>query len=211
MSLWAIVPMKPLQRAKSRLSGVLSEEARFVLSRNLLVHTLEQLTAVGEIERVVVVSKDSDALALARDLGAKTITEHGASDLNKALLRATEVARSHSVSGVLVIPADLPLITTADVQKLIQTAVDPPVIALAPDRHGQGTNAFLSIPAGLIEYDFGPESYQKHIRRAEAAGVRVEICELTNFGLDIDFPDDLQMLETMEENIHVDVLEEDKR
>lgn len=209
MSLWAIVPMKPLQRAKSRLAGVLSEEARFTLSRNLLVHTLEQLTAVAEIERVVVVSKDSDALALARDLGAKTITEHGASDLNKALLRATEVARGYGVSGLLVIPADLPLITTADIQQLIQTATDPPVIALAPDRHGQGTNAFLSIPTGLIEYDFGPESFHKHIHRAEAASVRVEICELTSFGLDIDFPDDLKTLEMMEETTHVDVLEEE--
>ena len=209
MSLWAIVPMKPLQRAKSRLAGFLSEEARFALSRNLLVHTLEQLTAVGEIERVVVVSKDSDALALARDLGAKTITEHGASDLNKALLRATEVARGYGVSGVLVIPADLPLITSDDIQELIQTAVDPPVIALAPDRHGQGTNAFVSIPVGLIEYDFGPESFQKHIHRAETAGVRVEICELKSFGLDIDFPDDLKMLETIEANTHLDVLEEE--
>ena len=40
MSLWAIIPVKPLQHAKSRLSPVLSPEQRFDLAQAMLRHVL---------------------------------------------------------------------------------------------------------------------------------------------------------------------------
>ncbi len=77
MTVWAIVPVKPLQRAKSRLSKVLSRSERATLGRKLLKHTLEVLAQVPAVERTMVVSRDSEALALARDYDAKTVTERG--------------------------------------------------------------------------------------------------------------------------------------
>src|SRR3990172_28777 len=66
--------------------------------------------------------------------------------------------RQYGVSAVLVLPADLPLLAGEDVQSLIAHAQNPPVVAIAPDRHQQGTNALLITPPGLIEYEFGPEA-----------------------------------------------------
>ena len=43
MTIWAIVPVKPLRRGKSRLAGLLSEEQRTCLNRYLLEHTLTRL------------------------------------------------------------------------------------------------------------------------------------------------------------------------
>ncbi|MBN2555217.1 MAG: 2-phospho-L-lactate guanylyltransferase [Anaerolineales bacterium] len=195
MTLWAIVPVKPLRRSKSRLAQVLSRDKRAELSREMLVHTLSVLADVPEISRTLVVSRDSQALALAREYGAHTVTEHGSPQLNPALARATQVARGYGVSSVLVLPADLPLIQREDVEALLSHAIDPPVLVIAPDRHGRGTNALLSAPPGLIEYDFGPDSFSNHIARAQAAGARVEICELPSFGLDVDLPEDLAILQ----------------
>ena len=65
MTLWAIVPVKPLRRGKSRLAGTLSEDERAELNRILLQHTIQTLTDLKEIEQVLVVSRDSSALALA--------------------------------------------------------------------------------------------------------------------------------------------------
>jgi 2-phospho-L-lactate guanylyltransferase len=197
--LWAIVPVKPLRRAKSRLASVLSRDERAALSQEMLIHTLDVLKEVSGIERVLVVSRDSRALALARDIGAHTVTERGEPQLNSALVRATLVARGYGVSGVLVLPADLPLVQKEDIEMLLSRAKDPPVVVIAPDRHRKGTNALLASPPGLIEYDFGPDSFKMHQERAKAAGARVEICELSSLGLDVDLPEDLEILRSEEE------------
>ncbi len=194
MTVWAIVPVKPLRRSKSRLAEVLSSEERASLSQDLLVHTLQVLASVPQVERTLVVSRDPRALAVARDHGARTVAERGTPHLNAALVRATLVARGYGVSAVLVLPADLPLLQVEDVEKLISLAHDPPVLVIAPDRHGSGTNALLCAPAGLIEYDFGVDSFTRHVARAEKANARIEVCELSGLGLDLDAPEDLEML-----------------
>jgi 2-phospho-L-lactate guanylyltransferase len=103
------------------------------------------------------------------------------------------VALSHSVQGVLIVPADLPLLTTDDIHEVVRRAVNPPVVVITPDRHHQGTNALLISPPGLIQYEYGPGSYQRHCKQAEKAGARLEICERGSVALDIDFPEDLEL------------------
>ena len=138
MTLWAIVPVKPLRRGKSRLSDVLSPDERADLNRRLVVHTLETLTAIPEIEHVLVISRDQGALALARDHGARTVQENGAPKLNVALARATLVAKNYATRGILIVPADLPLITPEDVRAILDLIKEPPVVIVSPDRHRQG-------------------------------------------------------------------------
>ena len=195
MSVWAIIPVKPLGQAKSRLAGVLSPAERAALGRQLLVRTLEVLAEVPAIDQTLVVSGDRQALSLAREHGARPVRENGVPDLNRALQRATRVAQRRGASAVLVLPSDLPRLTAAEVGRLLSMASEPPVVVLAPDRRSRGTNALLSAPAGLIEYAFGPDSFTRHLERARAAGVRVETCTLPGLGLDLDDPDDLGLLE----------------
>lgn len=198
MTLWAIVPVKPLRRGKSRLAGALSEDERTELNRNLLQNTLKTLSEIKELEEVLVVSRDPAALTVARNYGARTVREDGQPELNTALKRATVVAQVYATRGVLVLPADLPLISRSDVLELIQRATDPPVIVIAPDRHEKGTNALLISPSGLIEYDFGENSFQRHCEMAKKAGARLEIVSLPSLGLDLDLPEDLELIRKME-------------
>ena len=193
MALWAIVPVKPLRRGKSRLSGVLSLEARTALNHYLLSNTLETLATVPEIEHSLVVSRDPEALTIAREYGARTVQEQGSPLLNVALTRATMVAISHSVQGVLIVPADLPLLTAEDIRAVAKRGNDPPVVVITPDRHRKGTNALLISPPGLIRYEYGPGSFQLHCSQAEKAGARLEICERVSVALDIDLPEDLEL------------------
>jgi 2-phospho-L-lactate guanylyltransferase len=193
MTLWAIVPVKPLRRGKSRLAGVLSLEARTALNHYLLSNTLEILSTIPEIEYSLVVSRDPEALTIAREYGARTVQEQGSPQLNIALTRATMVAVSHSVQGVLIVPADLPLLTADDIREVLKRADDPPVVVITPDRHHKGTNALLISPPGIIRYEYGPDSFQRHCLQAKKAGARLEICERGSVALDIDFPEDLEL------------------
>lgn len=199
MTLWAIVPVKPLRRGKSRLADVLTQDERTDLNRRLLAHTLDTLTAIPEIENVLVISRDQAALALARDHGVKTYQEGKALQLNGALNLATVVVSQYATHGVLVVPADLPLITPEDVRAMLERAKNPPVVVVAPDRRREGTNALLVCPVGLIKYEFGPGSFQRHCDHALKAGARLEVCELPSLALDMDLPEDLEMVsETFE-------------
>lgn len=201
MTLWAIVPVKPLRRGKSRLAGALSEDERTELNRTLLQHTLHTLSDIKELEEVLVISRDPEALTLARNLGARTVREDGQPELNMALKRATVVAQVYATRGVLVLPADLPLISREDVNTLIERASEPPVVVIAPDRHGKGTNALLISPSGLIEYDFGEDSFQRHCQRVKEAGARLEVVNLPSLGLDLDVPEDLELIRSLEKSV----------
>jgi 2-phospho-L-lactate guanylyltransferase len=201
MTLWAIVPVKPLRYGKSRLAEVLTSDERMDLNRRMLAHTLDTLTSIPEIEHVLVVSRDQAALSLAREYGARTVQENGSPHLNLALTRATVVAKNYATRGVLIIPADLPLITPEDVRLMLVRAADPPVVVVAPDRRRDGTNALLVCPTGLIDYEFGPGSFQRHCERARDAGARLEICELPSLALDMDLPEDLELVSKSLEDV----------
>ncbi|MEW5871157.1 MAG: 2-phospho-L-lactate guanylyltransferase [Chloroflexota bacterium] len=211
MTLWAIVPVKPLRWGKSRLAEVLTQDERVDLNRRLLTHTLDTLTAIPEIESVLVVSRDPLALSLARSYGARTVQETGAPQLNVALARATVLARNFATRGVLIVPADLPLITPEDLRAMLervgQLSADESVVVVAPDHRRQGTNALLVCPAGLIDYEFGPNSFERHCELARQAGARLEICEFSSLALDMDLPEDLEMVSEAFENLttHLEV------
>ncbi|MEJ2412621.1 MAG: 2-phospho-L-lactate guanylyltransferase [Anaerolineales bacterium] len=195
MALWAIVPVKPLRRGKSRLAKVISAEERADLNHYLLKHTIEVLSTIDEIENILVISRDTEALALARDLGARTVQENGNPELNTALTRAVEIARTYETYGILVIPADLPRLNADDIRKILSYRKEPPVVVIAPDRKKQGTNALLVCPPDLIEFKYGEGSFEKHSQAARESGAHLEICDLPALELDLDEPEDLALIE----------------
>ena len=198
MGLWAIVPVKPLRRGRSRLSPVLSEDERTLLNFTMLGNTLKTLSEVPEIEQVLVVSRDPSALALAREYQARTVQEDGQPDINTALQRATVVAQLYSAQEILVVPADLPLLSRKDVEEIIKAGENPPVVVIAPDRRNNSTNALYMNPAGIIDYCFGPDSFQQHLQQAQEKKINIQICHLTTLGLDLDLPEDLDLLKQVE-------------
>jgi 2-phospho-L-lactate/phosphoenolpyruvate guanylyltransferase len=194
MTLWVVVPVKPLSRSKSRLSQVLGVEERRALSASLLVHTLESVTGAEGVGRIAVVSSDVEVRSLAARWGAVFIEDPPAGGLNQALELARRAALAHKASRMLVLPADLPRLTSEAIANLVSLTEGAPSVVLAPDRHGSGTNALLLTPPGLIEFAFGPLSFMRHLQLAEAAGVQPQIYRSPAFALDLDLPDDLRLL-----------------
>ncbi|GAB4478216.1 MAG: 2-phospho-L-lactate guanylyltransferase [Anaerolineae bacterium] len=194
MNIWAIVPVKPLKRSKSRLSSVLTTQQRETLSRQMLEQTLLTLKQVKGIEGVLIISRDAGALALGRKLEAQTLTESGSPELNASLTRATRVVASWNGSGVLIVASDIPLLQAADIEGMLALAKGPaPVVVIASDRRREGTNALLVRPPGLFPYRFGEGSFKKHIDEAEKAGAVVKVFQSGTLGLDVDLPADLDL------------------
>lgn len=200
MRIWAIVPVKPFVRAKSRLAGVLPAPEREALAESMFRHLLDalgNLTRTAKIAGVMVISRDSKALAIARDYGVSTVQESGAPELNAALLRASEVVRYRGTDGVLVLPADLPLVTAEDVEQIVNTGRYNATVVIVPDRLEDGTNAMLVIPPGFIPYSYGVGSFKRHKELAERAGATVKVLHLERLALDLDTPEDLAVYNGM--------------
>ena len=137
------------------------------------------------------ISRDTKALAMVRDLGAQTVQESGAPELNNALNRATLALRAWGADACMVVPADLPLLSSADIREMVMLGRYHNSVVIAPDHLAQGTNLMLVRLPGLIQYAFGPGSFENHKAQAHDVGAVVNIYHSERVALDIDTPDDL--------------------
>ena len=193
MGVWVIIPVKPLNRAKSRLSGVLTPEQRYHLAETMLRHVLSVVQTVPQVLGTLVISRDNKVLSIAREYNAHTVQESGTPELNTALMRATQVIARWKGSAVLILPADLPLIAGEDVAAIIEmSGRAPQSVVIATDQHEDGTNALFVRPPGLVEYAYGAGSYKRHKQIAQDAGADMKIYHSERLLLDIDVPADLQ-------------------
>jgi 2-phospho-L-lactate/phosphoenolpyruvate guanylyltransferase len=192
MGVWVVIPVKPLNRAKTRLAQVLSPDERQQLAENMLRHVLDVVRNVPQLMGTLVISRDPKALAIAREYGARTVQESGTPELNAALMRATQVVARLNGSATLILPADLPLLAGEDIRAMIEMGRNTPSIVIATDQHEDGTNALLVSPPDLLQFSYGPGSYQRHIEKARQIGAEVKLYHSERLSLDIDVPDDLK-------------------
>ncbi|MGA9397953.1 MAG: 2-phospho-L-lactate guanylyltransferase [Anaerolineaceae bacterium] len=196
MTTWAIVPAKPFQTGKSRLGGILSDGDRLQLNTYLLRHTLSILRKVNAIDKILVISKDEQVLMIARQEGTDVLLETGKGGLNRALYQANNTLNK-SEDRIVVIPTDLPLMTPDDIEQLLAMGSHPPVVVVVPDRCHNGTNALLVNPAGSIRYRYGQGSFNKHVEEARKRGINVIVPVLPDLTLDLDVPEDLDLLKSI--------------
>lgn len=194
----AIIPVGALAGAKSRLGGTLDAEERRDLVDRMLDRTVRAVLASAGIDETLVISPDREALEAAATLGARTLLQRS-QGLNRGLREARDDALAGGADAVIVVPIDLPLVSPSALAEIIaplQVIAERPLVVLAPDRHGRGTNALILAPPNAIEFGFGGDSRAAHAACAAEAGARY--VELDGpLSVDIDTPDDLLFVEAL--------------
>lgn len=191
--IFGVIPVKDLAGTKSRLSPVLTPEGRAGLTVYMMKNVLSAMRAAG-IEHVCVVSPDRMVLGMAEEAGASPLRQESRG-LNPALEEARSWAISEGASALLVLPADLPLLKPPDVEVLLEAAeVEGPVVAIAPDSAGSGTNALLLRPPGVLPFLFGPNSFEAHLHAARERGLEPRVSERPRLAFDLDTAGDLARL-----------------
>jgi 2-phospho-L-lactate guanylyltransferase len=194
MNLWAILPVKPLGHGKTRLSGVLSHEERYILNLTLLANTLNALQQTEAVDQIVVVSRDADVLSISRIFGAHSICEESSSNLNRAVTLGVKFALGGLADHVIILPADLPLLEPRYIQDLTTHMNGDHQMVIVPDRREDGTNGLILNPPDAFDFQFGTGSFQRHIHQSRAHGLRTEIVRIPELELDLDLPEDLDVL-----------------
>jgi 2-phospho-L-lactate guanylyltransferase len=193
MTIWAIVPVKPLTHGKSRLSSVLNEDERMDLNIRLIKRTMQIISHVPEIERTLIVTNDPEVEHITKSSGVDVYMEENECGMNRALDRGIELLKSNNIESAMILPSDLPFITEREIQMMIKMGAESKSMVIAPDRKRIGTNAIYFHSLEKVDFEFGPSSYEKHVKNAQQNGIQVCIFESEKFGLDIDLPEDLQL------------------
>ena len=173
----ALVPIKQGASGKSRLASVLPREERDALALRMAQHVLAELESSASIAEIAILS------AQRPDWWSGGWVEDRGVGLNTEL---AEWRRTVGTAPVLIVHADLPLLSAGEVDRLLALAAAQG-IALATDRAGEGSNALAIADGRPFALCFGPGSRRLHA--AQAPGMTV----LTSPGLatDIDTPGDL--------------------
>jgi len=188
-SVCALVPIKERARCKTRLADVLAPSARIDLVRSMLTAVLEAAGNAQTVHQVIVISPERDTVPAEIPVLADT-----GESLNSALVQAHTVLREFGCHEVVVLPADLPMITSAEIDELVR-AGRASGFALASDAAGIGTNALCLVSTLPFRFQFGPDSRKLHLQEAQRLGVSPQEVHLPGLEFDVDSPADLEELE----------------
>jgi len=192
MSVYAIVPVQRLDLAKSRLAQALTPEERRTLVLRLLGNVLEALDGSALVDATLVVSPDPEVLQRSAATGAVSLFQDSRG-LNEAIRQGRDYAIAHDADALLIVLADLPLLTTSVVDNLLEASADA-AVTLAPDRHGRGTNALVLRPPDAIEPAFGVDSYRVHRNEARLQQRSTRTFHARGTAYDVDTADDLRAI-----------------
>jgi 2-phospho-L-lactate guanylyltransferase len=185
----ALIPVKERLRCKSRLGPQLDAARRVALVRAMLRRVLAATAGARCIVQTIVVSPERDLVPAEVPVLADT-----GEGLNEALTRARDLLLKVGCPEILVLPADLPALTSAEIDGLV-AAGRRGGFAIAPDAAGTGTNALYLGPSATFGFRFGPGSRDLHLQEAWRAGLAPEVVSSPGLAFDVDLPADLGRLE----------------
>ncbi|MFF4638912.1 2-phospho-L-lactate guanylyltransferase [Streptomyces olivaceus] len=167
-----VVPVKPLARAKSRLSDTADEGVRPGLALAFAQDTVAAALACPAVGDVAVVTDDARAGRELRELGAALVADEPGGGLNAALAHgAAAVRAARPESPVAALNADLPALRPAELARALSAAAEFPR-AFLPDAAGIGTTLLTALPGRELAPAFGPDSRARH-RASGAAELRL--------------------------------------
>jgi 2-phospho-L-lactate/phosphoenolpyruvate guanylyltransferase len=189
VTLAIVVPVKSPQRAKHRLSPLLSEEERFLLASAMARDVFRAVRPLSQYSRLVV-SDDSTVLAEAANFGLEPLKDRVGQGQSVAVQQGFSLAWERGCTVGLTIPGDVPGVTTAEVTEL--AAYRPEIeVLLVTDRERIGTNGLRLTPPHAITLRFGEDSFQLHRAEATRANRSFAVKHLIGLEHDLDRPEDV--------------------
>lgn len=183
----AIIPLKALAQAKQRLAGALDGDDRRAFVAWMAGRVIAAAISCDGIDDVLLVAGDDEAAAVGRHAGVRALIEPTPG--LEVALAAADAATVHATS-TLILAADLPEVTSADITAVLEAARANPVVVIAPTRDG-GTGALLRRPGAVIPTAYGHRSADAHAALARARGIEVVVLHRSALANDVDTPGEL--------------------
>jgi 2-phospho-L-lactate guanylyltransferase len=194
----AIIPVKTFSRAKTRLG--LSQEKTEQICKLMLESVLRTVFSSDVIEKIVLVSRDENALGIGKKFGAIEMYDESEQGVNSAVLLADNYFTKEGFDGTIVFPQDIPLMQPDDISTLYQMKSSDKCVLVVPSRKFDGTNALFRIPPKAMETHYDEDSYKIHLDTAEKRNASSALVLIRRIMLDIDDQSDLRFILSFSDN-----------
>ena len=196
-----LVPVKDLGNAKQRLGEAFDQARRSLLAEAMLRDVLTAAAGVASRLDVFLVTGDARAKALAAEFNFAVIEDTRNESETAAIAMATTWCESHGYDTTVVVPGDVPLVTAAELHRVLDAAPDEGAV-FVPAYDRRGSNCVLRRPASIIPLRFGNDSFLPHCEAMRKTGKPLVILEMPGIGLDIDNPHELGLLVQRDGDTH---------
>lgn len=184
-----VIPLKPLERAKSRLTATTGDTPRPGLALAFAQDTVAAAMACPAVRDVVVVTDDGLAGRELAALGARIVRDEPAGGLNAALAHGAAAVRAcRPETAVAALNADLPALRPLELARVLDGAARFPRSFLA-DCAGIGTTLLSAAPGMELRPAFGAASRSRH---AASGAVELALDDVDSVRQDVDTGDDLR-------------------
>jgi 2-phospho-L-lactate guanylyltransferase len=195
LKIFAIVPVKSFENAKSRFGSLLSMHERIKLSGMLLERTISILKKTHRIQRILLVSTDTRIRGIASKYGVTFLEEIKEAGVNSAVKLADEFCISARADASLVLPTDLPLIFPEDIDIMCKTVlVKDSCVILCPSYKFDGSNVLFRKPCNIIRTSYDKNSYPNHVLAGIRSNVNTRVLFLNRLMIDIDTVNDIKKM-----------------
>ena len=188
-----LIPVKSLSNAKQRLGTALDQAHRSQLAEAMLRDVMTAAAGVRTRVDVALVTGDRRAQELAAELGFLVIEDTRNESETAAIEMATAWSEARGYDTTIVIPGDIPLARAEELGQVIDAAPDEGAV-FVPAYDRRGSNCILRRPASIIPLRFGNDSFIPHCEAMRKTGKPLNILEMPGIGLDIDNPQELELL-----------------
>lgn len=198
MKIAAIIPMKSLHLAKSRLSNILTPEQRKNLAMYLLDATIKELKESKFISEIIIVSSDKAVKNYSYLKNLKFIKDYD-EGVNNAVILADHYCINNDIDANIVIPQDLPFISAKEIDQICNISNKyHKCIIICPSKRFDGTNVLFRKPPNVIKTFYDDNSYINHLKEANKFKIPIESLDIGKLRFDIDTKEDLLELIPLE-------------
>lgn len=192
MKIAAIVPVKTFSKAKTRLD--LSPQQIENLCKVMLEEILHTLSISPQIEKIIMVTKEEEAIEIGKKYKTVTIIDEKEESVNGAVALADKYLLENDFHASIIFPQDIPFIKTQDIDFMLNYKTHPNFAIIVPSRRFDGTNALARMPVDLMETHYDEDSYKIHMNTAKEHTLNVAMVFIKRIMWDVDNTEDLKFL-----------------
>ena len=199
MKVAAIIPVKTFAKAKTRLQ--LPQKAKDALCKLMFEEVLKTIID-SDIDTVIVVSKDKDAIEIGKSYDVIQIIDNNETGVNNAVSLADKYLANNGFDASIVFPQDIPFMQREDIDNLLKFSSSNSVLVV-PSRRFDGTNALLRSPVNIMETHYDEDSYKIHLQTGRKHTRNTSLVLIRRIMMDVDNNDDLEFVLGQNENSEI--------
>ena len=190
--MWAIIPINDFSKSFSRLSSILDLDQRKELAKNLSARLIHKLTDLNQVEKVILFTSEKSWSSELKHTKLLVQADTDIKPLKEKIDSIADWAYKMGAKKMIYLSIDLPLLEKEDIKKMIDSHKDG--LTLVEAKKDGGTNALISDLPRKINFQFGIQSFQKHIEAAKLQSLSINIQPIERLSFDLDDQDDWELL-----------------